>query len=63
MVNVEILTSFKVEATSSVYCKGWVGEISDELAKRHGEEGTGFVKPSDKTPTAEVKPAKPTKGK
>lgn len=44
MVKVEILNDFLVEATSELYTKGWTGEISDALAKRHGKNGTGFVK-------------------
>lgn len=66
MVNVEILTDFKVEATSSVYIKGWVGEVSNELAERHGAEGTGMLELSEKSPTplTEVaKAVKPKKGK
>lgn len=44
MVNVEVLSDFFVVATSSHYVKGWKGEVSDQLAKRHGPNGTGFLK-------------------
>lgn len=44
MVKVEVVSDFFVEATSSHYLKGWKGEVSNELAKRHGPEGTGFLK-------------------
>ena len=44
MVNVEVLSDFFVEATKSHYVKGWKGEVSDALAKRHGKNGTGFIK-------------------
>ncbi len=44
MVKVEILSDFFVEAASAHYVKGWKGEVSKELAHRHGHEGTGFLK-------------------
>lgn len=44
MVNVEVVCDFFVEATSSHYVTGYKGEVSNELAKRHGSDGTGFLK-------------------
>lgn len=56
MKNVEILSDFFVEATKSHYAKGWVGEVSDVLAKRHDDSGTGFLKVlPDAKPTLEKK--------
>ncbi|WP_084286746.1 hypothetical protein [Pedobacter nyackensis] len=43
MVRVRILIDFMVSASSSMYVKGWEGEVSNELADRHGPEGTGFL--------------------
>lgn len=44
MKNVEILNDFLVAATGELYIKGYVGEVNDELAKRHGKDGTGCLK-------------------
>ena len=57
MVKVEVVSDFFVEATSSHYVTGWKGEVSNELANRHGSEGTGFLKelPED----AELSPIPP----
>jgi hypothetical protein len=49
MANVEILSDFYVEATSTRYVKGWKGAVSKELSKRHGPKGTGFLKPATTT--------------
>ena len=43
MVKVEVLSDFFVEATSAHYMTGWKGEVSNELAHRHGKDGTGFL--------------------
>jgi hypothetical protein len=62
MVNVEIISDFFVAATSSHYFKGWIGEVSNEIAERHGKEGTGMLELSDKPSTPiEPKVIKPAK--
>lgn len=43
MKQVKVLNSFYVSSTSSYYDKNWVGEVSNELAERHGPKGTGFL--------------------
>lgn len=69
MVKVEVVSDFFVEATRSHYVTGWKGEVSNDLAQRHGEEGTGFLKelPEDAelTPLPETlsKAAKSNDGK
>ncbi|MEJ2905093.1 hypothetical protein WAE58_21790 [Pedobacter panaciterrae] len=69
MVKVEVLSDLLVEATSSHYITGWKGEVSNELASRHGSEGTGIFKelPEDAelTPLPELLPKaiKSTDGK
>lgn len=43
MVQVKIKETFLVEATGVTYTKGETVEVSDELAKRHGANGTGML--------------------
>lgn len=45
---VKILKPFSVAATNTHYAKGVVVEVSDQLAKRHGKEGTGFLEETKK---------------
>lgn len=59
MKKVEVLSDILVEATSSLYIKGWKGEVPNHIAERHGSEGTGFLKelPEDEPlPRNESKP-------
>lgn len=42
---VKILEAFHVAKTGVTYTKGQEVEVSDELAKRHGKDGTGFLEP------------------
>jgi hypothetical protein len=44
MVKVEVMSDFLVAATGSLYIKGWKGEVSNQLAERHGKNGTGYLK-------------------
>lgn len=50
---VKVLVGFRVKHTNTTYTKGQEVEVSDELAKRHGKDGTGFLEISK--PTKEVK--------
>ncbi|WP_443945604.1 hypothetical protein ACJVDH_00400 [Pedobacter sp. AW1-32] len=51
-----------VEATGVEHKAGDVAEVSDEFAKRHGDDGTGIVQQTDE-PVPEVKSLKKTKVK
>jgi hypothetical protein len=53
MKKVKVLQSFFVTSKSTQYLKDWKGEVSNELADRHGPDGTGFL---DVIGDVEVKP-------
>ncbi|RZJ86758.1 MAG: hypothetical protein EOO20_17580 [Chryseobacterium sp.] len=54
---VKVLTPFHVALSGVDYTEGQEVEVSDQLAKRHGEGGTGFLKEIEE-PAAAVKTAK-----
>lgn len=53
MIRVKVIGDFFVEATSSHFMTGWVGEVSDEIAKRHGKSGTGLLEEVKPVPSPE----------
>lgn len=53
MKKVKILQSFFVASKAAHYLKDWKGEVSNEIADRHGSDGTGFL---EVTGDVEVKP-------
>lgn len=53
MQKVKVVTEFYVAATETLYKKDSEVEVSDALAKKHGDKGTGFLKV---VKTDEVKP-------
>ena len=42
---VKVLETFSVTKTGVTYTKDEEVEVSEELAKRHGKDGTGFLQP------------------
>ena len=44
MVKVKIITPFFAEQTSTHYTEGAEVEVPNNLAERHGKDGTGFLK-------------------
>jgi hypothetical protein len=44
MEKVKILKTFHVDHSGITYQEGAEAELSNELAHRHGENGTGFLK-------------------
>lgn len=40
---VKVLETFLVSSTGVTYTKGQEVEVSEDLAKRHGKDGTGFL--------------------
>ena len=44
MVKVKVITPFFAEQTSTHYLIDAEVEIPDDLAERHGKNGTGFIK-------------------
>lgn len=54
---VKVKQSFSVAATGKAYKQGQVVEVSDELAKRHGEKGTGFLLETSKPKAKQATPA------
>jgi hypothetical protein len=46
MKQVKVLVGFHVAKTNTTYTKGQEVEVSDELANRHGKDGTGFIEVS-----------------
>jgi hypothetical protein len=51
---VKVKTPFTVAATGRAFKQGQVVEVSDELAKRHGAGGTGFLSEVAKPKTAKA---------
>ncbi len=46
MQKVTVVTGFFVEATGTKYKAGSKQEVSDELYRKHGAKGTGFLEPA-----------------
>lgn len=71
MVRVKILTPFFAEQTSTHYTKDAEISVPNDLAERHGENGTQFIKvledqseiPKEKSEPVATKPPKQGKGK
>lgn len=57
---VKVLTPFSVASSGVAFKAGQVVEVSDELAKRHGEDGTGYLQMASQ-PQKAVKSAKKAK--
>ncbi|WP_316743804.1 hypothetical protein [Pedobacter antarcticus] len=44
MKKAKVLTAFSISHSNTKYAKGDDVEVSNEVAQRHGENGTGFLK-------------------
>lgn len=50
MEKVKIIKTFYVDHSGITYQEGAEAEVSNELAERHGEKGTGFLKAIKEVP-------------
>lgn len=60
MKKAKVLTAFSISHSNTRFVKGSDVEVSNEVAQRHGEKGTGFLKILGDVEEP-VKASKPTK--